>query len=57
VVHSLAQLDPGNSDTARATNLLTGLFAAGELAAEADVHAVLAQWLQARQTIAEARGQ
>jgi hypothetical protein len=56
VVGVLAQLDRGSTDTARATNLLTNLFAAGELAAETDVYAVLEQWSQARQKIAEARG-
>ena len=55
VVRKLSQLDPGSSETAPATNLLTGLFAAGEYAVEADVDTVLARWSEARQKIAEVR--
>ena len=53
VVRKLSELDPGSSETAPATNLLTGLFAAGEFAVEADVDTVLACWSEARQKIAE----
>jgi hypothetical protein len=56
VVRALSQLDTGSSETAPASNLLTGLFAAGEFANEADVDSVLALWMEARRHIAEVRG-
>jgi hypothetical protein len=51
-VARLSALDRAAPDTASATNLLAGLFAQGELAAEEDVDRVLASWLQAREAIA-----
>jgi MoxR-like ATPase len=55
VVRKLSALEPENSETAPATNLLTGLFAAGEFADEADVDGMLARWTDARRRIAEVR--
>jgi hypothetical protein len=55
VVRTLSQLDPASSETAAATNLVIGLFAAGEFAVEADVDIVLAHWSEARQKISEVR--
>jgi hypothetical protein len=55
VVRRLSTLDPQGSDTAPATNLLTGLFAAGEFAVEADVDQVFTRWADARRRIAEER--
>jgi hypothetical protein len=49
VVQALARLAPADEDMPLATNLLVGLFAAGELAVEADVDRRLAQWQGARQ--------
>lgn len=54
-VNRLAQLDPNSSDTAPATNLVVSLFAAGELAVEDDVDAILARWSEARRRISEER--
>jgi MoxR-like ATPase len=47
VVATLAKMDR-EDDTPLATNLLVGLFAAGELATEVDVDRVLAAWHDAR---------
>jgi MoxR-like ATPase len=55
VVRRVSELDPASTETAPATNLLTGLFAAGQFALENDVDCVLAQWLDARRKISEVR--
>jgi hypothetical protein len=47
----LARLDASDPDTVPATNLLAGLFAAGEVATEKDVDRALAAWRQAREQI------
>lgn len=44
----LAKLDAADPDTVPATNLLVGLFAARQLAAEKDVGSALASWQEAR---------
>jgi MoxR-like ATPase len=55
VVRRLSELDPASTETAPATNLLTGLFAAGQFAVENDVDSVLTQWSDARRKISEVR--
>ncbi len=52
VVARLAALDRSDPKTPATTNLLAGLFAAGELATEADVDRVLQSWLESRSVIA-----
>jgi MoxR-like ATPase len=49
VVATLAGLDGDDSETSLASNLLVGLFAAGQLATEADVRKVLSAWQEARE--------
>ena len=44
VVEMLARLEPEKEDTVLKTNLLCGLFSAGQLAVEADVERSLAEW-------------
>jgi len=53
VVELLARLDTKDHDTPLASNLLTGLFSAGDLAREDDVAAVWSSWSAARKRIAE----
>ncbi len=53
VVATLARLPRGDTDTVPATNLLVGLFAANELATEADVDRALAAWHSAREQVRE----
>ncbi len=52
-VAALARLDAADPDTAPATNLLAGLFAAGEMATEIDVDRALAAWREARERVQE----
>jgi MoxR-like ATPase len=52
VVARLASFAPGNPETPARTNLLTGLFAAGELGTEDDVDRALAAWQDARKQLA-----
>jgi hypothetical protein len=54
VVSLLASLDRDDPGTPGATNLLVGLFASNELAAEGDPRLVLEAWQAARRTIAGA---
>lgn len=51
VVAVLAELDPAVPETARLTNLLAGLFGAGELSRPDDVDRVAAVWQAVRATI------
>jgi hypothetical protein len=44
IVEMLARLEPEKEDTVLKTNLLSGLFSAGQLAVEADVDRALAEW-------------
>lgn len=53
VVAALARMDPKETETTLATNLLVGLFATGELPSEANVERVLTAWREARQQIKE----
>ena len=55
VVSALARLDANDPGTAPASNLMTALFASGELAVEGDVDAALASWFEARQRISGER--
>ncbi len=53
IVAALARLNPKDLETTLTTNLLVGLFAAGELSTEADVDRALAAWHEARGQIKE----
>jgi MoxR-like ATPase len=53
VVASLARLEHAQPDTELASNLLVGLFAAGELAVATDVDRVLTDWQDTRQRAKE----
>jgi hypothetical protein len=52
VLSLLARLDQNDPETPPATNLLVGLFASSELAAEGDPGRVLGAWQTTRRTIA-----
>lgn len=51
LVHKLAELDDGARDTAMARNLMTGLYAAGELGTPGDVDRTINSWLGARHAL------
>jgi len=46
-------MTPDDPETTFASNLLVGLFASGELSAEADVEQTLEAWQQARDQVKE----
>lgn len=51
IVAVLARLDAREPETTLASNLLTGLFGAGQLATEADVDGTLATWREAHERL------
>lgn len=53
VVATLARMPPDEPETTFASNLLVGLFAAGELSVEADIDQTLEAWQQARNQVKE----
>ena len=53
IVAVLARMPPDDPETTFASNLLVGLFALGELSAEADVEQTLEAWQQARDQVKE----
>jgi MoxR-like ATPase len=55
VVRTLSRLDPADTGTSPASNLLVGLFAAGEFAVQSDVITVFEHWTEARRKILQER--